>query len=104
MHRSRQSKRGTSTASVPHPIVAAAILTLLSMVPVAIAQHTIPTKVIAGGGSQGLSGNDHTLSGTLGQPATQTLAGQTYQVRGGFWRSAPRAESIFSDGFEGGPE
>ncbi|HRQ63837.1 MAG TPA: hypothetical protein PKZ76_03060 [Xanthomonadaceae bacterium] len=80
------------------------IVTILSIASTAIAQHTIPTSVIAGGGSQGLSGTDHTLSGTLGQPATQTLTGNAYQVRGGFWRSPPRTASIFSDGFEGGPE
>lgn len=102
MHSARPAKRGTSAASFPRATFVA-LLVALSTASAAFAQHTMASRVIAGGGAQGLSGNDHTLSGTLGQPATATLAGPTYEVRGGFWHSFARDESIFSNGFEGGP-
>jgi hypothetical protein len=93
--------RGSATALL-RAIVAASILAALSVASTAVAQYAIPTRVIAGGGSQGLSGRDHTLSGTLGQPVTQTMGSGEFQLAGGFWRTPPRAASIFSDGFEGG--
>jgi hypothetical protein len=50
--------------------------------------YSIPWYTIAGGGgsSSGTNGStNYTVSGTIGQPATSTMAGGNYSITGGFW-------------------
>jgi hypothetical protein len=50
--------------------------------------YTIPWYAIAGGGgsSSGTNGSvTYSVSGTIGQPATSTMAGGNYSLTSGFW-------------------
>jgi hypothetical protein len=63
----------------------------------------IITRSVVGGGSDGLTGVDHTLRGTTGQPGLGTAAGGGYALTGGFWMeggasSAPIADDNFCSG------
>lgn len=64
-------------------LAAAALLSLLSGFN-SLADYSLDWHTIAGGG--GTSTNaQYSISGTIGQPATSTLAGGRYTVQSGFW-------------------
>jgi len=62
--------------------------------------YRIDGAVIADGGAT-LGGGAFHLSGTVGQPATQVLAGSTLRLHDGFWSpAAPASDVIFASGFD----
>lgn len=73
-------------------LTVAVILTVVTTVPLALAQSgplDIPWYTIDGGGTTASSGGDFVLSGTVGQPDAGVLSGGIYIVRGGFRGVAP---------------
>ena len=73
------------------------------LVSAAYAQPEIRWYTIDGGGGVS-TGGTFQVSGTIGQPDTATLAGGTFEVRGGFWggsgSSGPSCPADFNgDGF-----
>src|SRR3989454_12065313 len=48
------------------------------------AQYAIDWFTVDGGGGTS-SGGSFTLTGTIGQPDTETLSGGNYSLQGGFW-------------------
>ena len=62
--------------------------------------YAITRFVIAGGGAT-LEGGSFRLSGTLGQPATASLAASGFRLYDGFWAPAAVSEDrIFANGFD----
>ncbi|MCH9649033.1 MAG: hypothetical protein K0U98_12415 [Deltaproteobacteria bacterium] len=63
----------------------------------------IRRSTIDGGGITPKSQAGFVVRGTIGQPDPGTLAGDTFQINGGFWLGGLALGSeIFSDGFETG--
>ncbi|HEY6986150.1 MAG TPA: hypothetical protein VH375_08710 [Rhodanobacteraceae bacterium] len=59
------------------------------------------TESAIGGGAATLSGGSFRLNGTLGQPATASLAAAGYRFYDGFWTPAtPPGDRIFANGFD----
>jgi hypothetical protein len=68
--------------------IAIASMTLVFSGTVRAQSYSINWYAIGGGGgsSSGTTGStNYTLTGTIGQPATATMAGGAYSVTGGFW-------------------
>jgi hypothetical protein len=58
----------------------------VTLAPSALAQYTITSSVIAGGGATFSTGGTYSLGGTIGQPdASNAMIGGTYSLTGGFW-------------------
>ncbi len=51
-------------------------------------QYTIDWYSIDGGGAMFTSGQQYELSGTIGQPDAGAMAGNEFQLVGGFWAAA----------------
>ena len=63
----------------------------------------VTRHVVAGGGGHS-TGDNYSLSGTVGQPeASSPISGGAFELRGGYWVGAVQAggDALFSDGFEG---
>ena len=60
------------------------LTTVLVMVSMAGADYSIEWYTIDGGGGTS-SGGPYQLSGTIGQPDAENLAGGPYEMLGGFW-------------------
>ena len=62
--------------------------------------YAIPRYAISAGAAT-LSGGSFRLSGTVGQPATASLAGSGYRFYDGFWTpETPPGDRIFANGFD----
>jgi hypothetical protein len=83
--------------------IATALLTTAPGTPAQSAggPYVIAPVSIGSGGT--LSGGGFELRGTLGQPATATLAGTPYLLHDGFWAPASTStpdDTIFANGFD----
>lgn len=58
-------------------------------------------KATIDAGGHTLAGANYQLRGTIGQPDAATMSGSGPLLRGGFWTSRTRPDSIFKDRFQG---
>jgi hypothetical protein len=57
------------------------------------------STIDAGGGKS--DGTSYSINGSIGQTnASSKISGTSFSIKGGFWVSTPRPDSLFSDGFE----
>jgi hypothetical protein len=61
------------------------------------AQYDLSWFTIDGGGAMQTMGGPYTLNGTIGQPDAGLLAGGTYILSGGFWRSGSAVVGVGDD-------
>lgn len=64
------------------------IIILLFMISMVDADYSIKWYTVDGGGGTS-SGGPYELSGTIGQPDADYLAGGDYELLGGFWTGGP---------------
>jgi hypothetical protein len=84
--------RGSSTERA-YLGVAAVVLALLVLIPLALAQggrYEVRSWTVDGGGASS-SGGSYQVSGTIGQPDAGAMAGGRYALSGGFWSGASLA-------------
>jgi hypothetical protein len=61
------------------------------------AQYDLSWFTIDGGGAMQSMGGPYSLSGTIGQPDAGVLAGGTYLLKGGFWKSGSAVVGVGDD-------
>jgi len=82
-------------------LLAFALLALGADVSAGSGSYRIVRATISGGGAT-LDGGAFHVDGTLGQTATESLAGSTYRLYDGFWApvSGSISDLIFANGFD----